>query len=284
MIGFLLVDKPAGPTSHDVVDAARKALGVRRVGHAGTLDPPASGLVVCGVGPATRLLRFVQGLDKVYEATGVLGVQTTTLDADGDIVAEQPVEADREDLEGALARFTGEIDQIPPQVSAVKVGGERAYARAARGERVHLEARRVFVRSIELLAYDPPAFDVRIRCSSGTYVRSLVDDVGEALGCGAHVRRLRRVRVGHLDVADAVPLEGISAEALIEVDRALAHLPTVELDADGATRAGHGQRIERSGPDGEVLVLGPEGAVGVFESRDGILRAVTVLGPPGRSS
>lgn len=188
--GFALVDKPAGPTSHDVVARARRMLGVRKVGHAGTLDPPASGLVVLGVGPATRLLQYVQRQRKTYLARGVLGVRTTTLDAAGDVVAESAVDVSRDDLCAALAAFTGEIEQVPPAVSAVKVAGERAYRRAARGESVMLEPRRVVVYELELVAFESPAFDVRIVCSSGTYVRSLVSDAGDRVGCGAHVANL----------------------------------------------------------------------------------------------
>ena len=278
MIGFVLVDKPVGPTSHDVVDVVRRALGIKRVGHAGTLDPPASGLLVVAVGPATRLLRYVQGLDKTYEATGVLGVRTTTLDAAGDVVSEEPADVDEARLRSALDAFVGEIDQVPPAVSAVKVAGERAYKRAARGEDVVIEPRRVRVYDLALVAYDPPRFEIVLRCSSGTYVRSLVADVGDALGCGAHTASLRRTAIGHLLVSDAVAPGTVEADAVMAVEDVLSQFQRVEVDAEVAHRAGNGQQIEAAARDGEVLVVGPGGTVGVFESRDGMLRPVTVLG------
>lgn len=283
MRGFVCVDKPAGPTSHDVVDAVRRALGTRRVGHAGTLDPPATGLLVCAVGRATRLLRFLSGLPKTYETTGVLGVETDTLDAAGEVVAEHPVEVGPDDLAEALEAFRGTIDQVPPRVSAVKVGGERAYKKAARGEEVELEPRRVVVHDLELTETAGPRFSLRITCSGGTYVRSLVRDLGDRLGCGAHVETLRRTRIGHLDVAEAVGLDDLGPGAVLPVERGLAHLERVEVDAETARRAGHGQRVEGRTAEGEVLVVGPEGAVGVFEGEDGMLRPVTVLAASGGS-
>lgn len=283
MTGFVCVDKPAGPTSHDVVDAVRRAFGTRRVGHAGTLDPPATGLLVCGVGKATRLLRFLSGLPKTYETTGVLGVETDTLDAAGEVVAERLVRAGPDELEAALEAFRGEIEQVPPRVSAVKVGGERAYKKAARGEDVELEPRRVVVHTLELTGTDGPRFSLRVTCSSGTYVRSLVRDVGRRVGCGAHVERLRRTRIGHLDVAEAVALDELGPDAVLAVERGLAHLDRVEVDAEEARRAGHGQRVEAREATGEVLLVGPEGAVGIFEARGGMLRPVAVLAASGGS-
>lgn len=284
MIGFVCVDKPTGPTSHDVVDAVRRAFGTRRVGHAGTLDPPATGLLVCGVDKATRLLRFLSGLPKTYEATGVLGVETDTLDATGEVVAERPVGAEAGELREVLEAFRGEIDQVPPQVSAVKVAGERAYEKAARGEEVEIEPRRVVVHGLELTGADGPRFSLRVTCSTGTYVRSLVRDVGRRLGCGAHVETLRRTRIGHLDVADAVVPDELGPEALLPVERGLAHLKRVEVDAEAARRAGHGQRLETTdGATGEVLLVGPDGAVGIFEAEGGMLRPVVVLAASGGS-
>lgn len=278
MIGFLLVDKPAGPTSHDVVDAVRRALGMRKVGHAGTLDPPATGLVVVGVGAATRLLQYVQRASKTYTARGVLGVRTTTLDAAGAVTGTAEVDVSEDVLRATLAAFVGDIDQRPPAVSAVKIEGERAYKRAARGETVEPEPRRVHVYEVELVSFDPPSFDVVIRCSSGTYVRSLVGDVGESLRCGAHVASLRRTAIGSLLVEDATSMDAIDASLLRPVEATLTDIPHVELDLDTARRARHGQRIAGTpAPEGEVLVVGPDGPVGVFECRSGVLRPVTVL-------
>jgi tRNA pseudouridine55 synthase len=276
VIGFLLVDKPPGPTSHDIVSMARRALGTRRVGHAGTLDPPASGLIVLGIGPATRLLSYVQRMPKTYETTGVLGVSTSTLDAAGQVLDTRPVDATEQALRALLPEFTGAIEQTPPAVSAVKVAGVRAYKKAARGEAVELQPRRVTVYELEPTSFDSPEFGLRVRCSSGTYIRSLVADIGDRLGCGAHVKTLRRTALGHLDVSRAVTPENISADAVLPVDRVL-DLPHVTADDDQARRARDGQRVPIESPDGEVLLIGPHGPVGVFEAKGGILRAITVL-------
>ncbi|MGH2758020.1 MAG: tRNA pseudouridine(55) synthase TruB, partial [Actinomycetota bacterium] len=237
MTGFVLVDKPPGPTSHDVVDAVRKVFGVRRVGHAGTLDPPASGLLVVAVGPSTRLLSYVQELPKTYEATAQLGIRTTTLDASGEEVSRSDVDVTVRALREAASGFVGEIEQVPPVVSAVKIGGERAYRKARRGEDVELAPRRVTVYSFDVPRSSADAFDARIVCSSGTYVRSLIADVGDKLGCGAHVVHLRRIAIGHLSVVEAVALGDIGKVELIPADKVLAHLPRVEVDAAIAEQA-----------------------------------------------
>jgi tRNA pseudouridine55 synthase len=276
--GFVLVDKPRGPTSHDIVDKVRRAFGVRRVGHAGTLDPPASGLLVVAVGPATRLLRFVQGLPKTYEVTGVLGVRTTTLDAAGEIVSRSPVDVTSQQIRDAAMNFVGEIEQVPPAVSAVKVDGERAYKRAARGETVEIRPRRITVYEFEILRTSPDAFDARIVCSSGTYVRSLVADLGDALGCGAHVEHLRRTSIGDLDAKDATQLDKLDPAVLRPVEEVLVHLPRVDIDEEAEAAARNGRAIDGATTTGEHLVVGPHGVVGVFEARDGRLRPVTVLG------
>ena len=278
MTGFLLIDKPRGVTSHDVVDDVRRAFGVRRVGHAGTLDPPATGLLVVAVGPATRLLRYVQELPKTYETTCALGIRTTTLDAAGEVVSRCPVRARPADIRAAASALVGEIEQVPPAVSAVRVGGERAWRRARRGEEVALAPRRVTVYSFDVLRTSASAFDARIVCSSGTYVRSLVADVGERLGCGAHVVTLRRTAIGHLMVADAVEPGDAGPHALRRVEDVLAHVPRVEVDAPTARRARTGRLVEAAAEPGEVLVVGPGGAVGVFESSGRVLRPLTVLG------
>lgn len=277
-VGFILVDKPSGPTSHDVVDAARRALRIKRIGHAGTLDPPASGLLVVAVGPATRLVRYVQAMPKTYVARGVLGVRTSTLDAAGEIVSRDAVDVDAADVAAAASAFVGEVEQTPPAVSAVKVAGERAYKRAARGEAVTLEPRRITIHALEVTSVDLPAFEIRVRCSSGTYIRSLVADIGDRLGPGAHVEALRRTAIGALDVEDAVAPDAIDAGAVRPVDGVLSELPRVEVDAADAVRARNGGALRREAPDGEVLVVGPQGAVGVFAASDGILRPVTVIG------
>lgn len=278
MTGFVLIDKAPGPTSHDVVDVVRRALRVRRVGHAGTLDPPASGLLVIAVGPATRLLRYVQGLPKTYEVTARLGVRTTTLDAEGEIVSTQDVDVRADEIRAAAASLVGDIDQVPPAVSAIKVGGERSHRKARRGEDVELPSRHVTVHSFDVPRTSSDAFDARIVCSSGTYIRSLVADVGEKLACGAHVVHLRRTAIGHLDVADAVPADSVDAGIVRPVEEVLTHIPRMDVDAETAQRARNGRAIAGRVGDEEVLVCGPEGAIGIFASDDGLLRPRTVLG------
>jgi tRNA pseudouridine55 synthase len=276
--GFVLVDKPRGPTSHDIVDKVRRVFGVKRVGHAGTLDPPATGLLVVAVGPATRLLRYVQGLPKTYDVTAVLGVRTSTLDAEGEVLARSDVRVTPEQVREAAARFVGDIEQRPPAVSAVKVGGERAYKKAARGEDVDLEPRAVTVYAFEIRRTSPDAFDARVVCSTGTYVRSLVADLGDALGCGAHVEHLRRVAIGELNATDAVRIDELGPHHLRGVEDVLTHLLRTDVDADMEKLARNGRPVAVHAPDGETLVVGPGGVVGVFEARGGVLKPVTVLG------
>jgi len=277
-LGFVLVDKPKGPTSHDVVARVRKRLGVKRVGHAGTLDPAASGLLVVGVGPATRLLSLVQGLPKTYETTGLLGVETTTQDAAGEVVSRSEVRASADDVRAAAASLVGEIQQVPPAHSAVKVGGERAYRVARRGETPELPPRRVTVLAFEVVDIAVPEFHARVECSSGTYVRTLVADLGAKLGCGAHVTALRRTAIGHLKVSDAVAPDDVDDGCVRPVEDVLRHLERVDVDAETAGRARNGVAVEAGSPPGDVLLCGPDGAIGIFRADGGLLRAVTVLG------
>src|SRR6266508_6820424 len=203
--GLLLIDKPAGITSHDAVDRVRRALGVRKVGHAGTLDPIATGLLVMGVGRGTRLLRFLGELPKTYEGTGVLGIETTTLDADGEVVRTAAADVRETELRRAMAELVGDIEQVPPAYSAVKVGGQPLHRAARAGRPVEAALRRVRVDAFDLRRFDPPRFGFRVRCSGGTYVRSLVAEVGARVGSGAHLEALRRTRIVPLAVDDAVP-------------------------------------------------------------------------------
>jgi len=208
MNGILLVDKPAGITSHDVVDRIRRAAGTRRVGHTGTLDPGATGLLVLCLGAATRLSEHLTGLDKVYEGAMRLGIVTDSYDMDGKVVAENPVPAlTAADIQRACDGFTGAIMQVPPMVSAVKVGGERLYKRARQGEVVERAPRQVTVREFRVLSYEAPDAQIRVKCTRGTYVRSLCHDVGHALGCGAILASLRRTFVGQFSVEDALPVD-----------------------------------------------------------------------------
>ena len=281
--GVLPVDKPAGPTSHDVVARARRSLGTRRVGHTGTLDPFATGLLLLCVGPATRLSQYLTGLDKTYEATAVLGVRTETDDPEGAVVAsdERWRGLSREEVEGALAARVGRQAQVPPAFSAKKVGGEAAHRRARRGEAVALEPVEVEVFEAGLLDLALPEARFRVRCSSGTYVRALARDLGEDLGTGAHLSALRRTGVGPFGVEGALSLEALDdpaavAAAWIPPARALAHLPRVEVSADEAARLAHGQTLrpasDAAPPEGPVAAVREGELVAVGEMEEGALR------------
>lgn len=297
LFGVLLVDKPEGPTSHDVVQAARRALGERRVGHTGTLDPFASGLLVLCVGRATRLAEYFHSLDKEYRALVRLGVETDTLDPEGAVVAESDAwrDLDAERVAGALDTLTGSVLQRPPAYSAKRVDGERAHRAARKGRDVELEPVRVEVHELEAVSIEIPEVEIRARVGTGTYVRALARDLGRALGCGAHLTRLRRTRTGPfevgravdaaaLDRADAPVGPGELGEAWYRPAGALAWLPTRELDGEEAAAVGHGSSVERGrieaprwvGSDGaasEPVVLLHDGRlVAVAEPRDGRLQ------------
>jgi tRNA pseudouridine55 synthase len=248
MKGLLLVDKPIGMTSHDVVDRVRKAAGIRRVGHTGTLDPAATGLLIICLGAATRLSEHLIGLDKVYEGAMELGVVTDSHDRDGKVVEERPVPPLRaEDIQSVMDEFTGEILQVPPMVSAVKVGGERLYKRARRGEEVEREARPVTIREFVLTHFETPYVQFRVSCTRGTYVRSLAYDVGMKLGCGATLASLRRTWVGHHSVEHAVALDELTGRDAVEkyllsIDEALS-LPTVVVAAEAVARMSSGAAL-----------------------------------------
>lgn len=284
--GLILIDKPAGITSHDVVSRVRKAAGTRKVGHAGTLDPMATGLLILGINSSTRLLTYIVGADKEYLATIRLGAASTTDDAEGELLAPASQEAldavTAEAIAAGIAELTGEIEQVPSSVSAIKVDGKRAYARVRAGEQVELKPRAVTVSEFELLETrrEPGAIDLEVRvvCSSGTYIRSLARDLGAGLGVGAgiggHLTALRRTRVGAYDVRDAHDLATLDAEAALipAVDAAGRLFETLELTEQQAIDLTHGRRIhlaDREGPAGEpVAAIAPTGAlVGLIEFR-----------------
>ncbi len=276
--GLLLVEKPRGITSHDAVAAVRRALGVRKVGHAGTLDPMATGLLLMGVGRTTRLLRFLGEFDKEYEGTGRLGVDTDTLDAEGAVVRTRPVDVVEADLRGAMHALLGEIEQRPPAYSAAKVGGTRLYRAARRGERLEAPPRRVRVDAFDLTEFRSPDFDFRVVCSGGTYVRLLVAEVGGRLGCGAHLSRLVRTRIGRFRLRDAAPPE--DPGPLLPPERAVDHLPRVELDVHEAEAARHGRPLGPAGVEGPHAVFGPDGRlVGVYRDEGPRARPEVVLAP-----
>ncbi len=295
----LPVDKPEGPTSHDVVAVARRALSTRRVGHTGTLDPFASGLLLLCVGRATRLAEYLSGMDKRYEATARLGLETDTLDRDGVPVTEESdlSAVSQGALVEALAGLTGAIEQVPPQYSAKKVEGEAMHRRARRGERVELAPVPVTVHELELLDAAPPEFRLGVRCSSGTYIRAIARDLGRALGVGGHLTSLRRTAVGPFGVDDAVPLDRLDdtdavASARIAPVDAVSHLRTVDVDEEEAGRLRHGQRLRLAPASGaapgggtdiggapERVAVAHAGALlAIGELDDGVLRPRKVFG------
>jgi tRNA pseudouridine55 synthase len=205
-IGLLVINKPIGLTSHDVVNKVRWLSGIRRVGHAGTLDPLASGVLLLAVGRATRLIEYLVGRSKRYQAVVRLGQETDTYDREGEVVAERPVQVTDSQLEAALERFRGPIEQVPPMFSAVKQGGQPLYRLARRGQAVERPARAITIYELSLLDWRPPEIELLIHCSSGTYIRSLAHDLGQVLGCGGHLATLRRLAVGDFTLDQAVPL------------------------------------------------------------------------------
>jgi tRNA pseudouridine55 synthase len=247
--GLLIVDKPAGITSHDVVDRVRRALGTRKVGHGGTLDPDATGVLVLGVGKATRFLSFAQASPKRYVAKVRLGVTTSTQDASGDVIEEREVDVGADEIEAALKRFVGPIQQIPPMVSAVRVGGERLYEKARRGEEVERKPRDVTIYDLRLVGVsdDDKTLGLDITCSSGTYIRTLAHDLGAELGTGAHLVELRREAAGGWGLADAIPLDEASPEALRPLSDVGRDMVTVEIDEEIGRSVRNGRAIEAIG-------------------------------------
>jgi tRNA pseudouridine55 synthase len=276
--GLLLVDKPAGVTSHDVVDVVRRAHRTRKVGHAGTLDPMATGLLLIGIGRATRLLRFLGGLPKTYEGTLRLGVETSTLDAEGDVVREAAVDVTEAEVTAAMRALVGESLQRPPAYSAVKVGGRKLYEAAREGERLEADPRPIRVDAFDLVSFDPPDATFRVTCSGGTYVRVLAADVGAALMCGAHLKALRRTAIGPYAVDDAVAPDG--AREPLPVDAAVGHLPRLDVDTQEALAASHGKPLGPAGLTGPYAVFGPEGRlIGVYEDDGPRARPQVILAP-----
>ena len=274
-----------GPTSHDVVDRVRRALGAgaTRVGHLGTLDPFADGLLVILVGRATRLASFAAGWTKSYEGVIRLGTATSTDDATGDAVGGSDAwrALDRARIEQALARFRGAYAQRPPAYSAVKIAGERAYRRARRGERVMLAARPVDVSELELTGLELPDIRFRATVSGGTYLRSLARDVGEELGCGAHLAALTRTRVGPFQLADAVAPEAVTTGALRDAAALVADLPRRELDAGGRAAVLHGRPVPAAtGEGGRVALFAGGELIAIAERDNELLKPRVVVAEP----
>jgi tRNA pseudouridine55 synthase len=249
---ILPVNKPAGKTSFDVVRYVRRATGERRVGHAGTLDPAATGVLLILLGQATRITEYLMDLSKVYRATVRLGVETTTYDAEGEVVAIAPVDVSEERLREALANFIGRIMQVPPAHSAVKVDGERAYERARRGESIAMKARPTRIDRIELLRFAPPDAEIEVECGRGTYIRSLAHDLGEQLSCGAHLASLERMRVGPFTVDGCADEETLASaletgtwpDLVQPMDYGLLALPAITLDIENEKDLRHGQAVD----------------------------------------
>ncbi len=300
--GLLLLDKPPGMSSNAALQAARRLFRAEKGGHTGSLDPLATGLLPLCFGEATKIAGLLLGSRKAYETVAVLGATTDTDDADGAVLRERPVpRIDAEALQAALAPLRGHIRQRAPIYSALKQGGEPLYAKARRGEAIEAPERDVDVHVIEVLDLGPRRIALRIECGSGTYVRSLVRDLGEALGCGAHVAELRRLwvepfrqpRMFTLDALQALAAEGGEAAldaCLLPVEAGLAGFPRIEVDADGARRLGQGQRLRGQplhdgpvalyGPDGRALGLGAVDAGGVLSPQRLFARAVAAAGTP----
>lgn len=264
--GLLVVDKIAGPTSHDVVDEIRQLFSMQKVGHSGTLDPPATGVLLVGIGRATRLLAFLQSLPKTYAAQVKFGVSTSTQDAEGEVIQERACAFSKEELEQAAASFVGEIEQTPPMVSAVKVGGRPLYRAARRGVQIDRKPRKVRVYELQITSFDPAdhVATMRVQCSSGTYIRTLASDLGDRLSCGGHVLSLRRESVGSFSQAEAITIEalkGMSSEEkkvqLLSLAGAMRDFPSVVVGEEEAAAVTHGRPIEMHKPErpGELPVI-----------------------------
>lgn len=269
--GVLLLDKPGGMSSNDALQKARRLFSAAKAGHTGTLDPMATGLLPLCFGEATKFSNRLLDADKTYVATLKLGVTTTTADAEGDVLETHVVSCDESAVHAVCVRFLGTIEQVPPMYSALKYQGKALYEYARQGVEIERESRRVTIHSLEVTRVALPEIDIVVHCSKGTYVRTLAEDIGAALGCGAHLTALRRTRIGSLEVSAALSLEQLGAlceEArrplLAPPDALLAHLPAVTLAEVDADRFLHGQTVLHAGDASEVRVYGP-GFIGLGE-------------------
>ena len=279
--GLLVIDKPAGWTSHDVVAKVRGLYGQRRVGHAGTLDPDATGVLVLGLGRVTRLLRFLGDLSKVYRGKVVFGVATDTLDAAGAVLDRRPMPIERAQVEATAVRFVGQIEQLPPMVSAVKIGGQKLYEAARRGEEIERDPRRVTIHRLVVESFEPgpyPEAVIHVECSSGTYIRALAADLGTALGGCAHLGELRRLAVGQFTLDDAHALDDVAADpsgVTLEPAAAVRHLERVVVDDAQAEAVRHGSVFPIPSLLGDGAGAGP---FAVFDQGDGLLAVYEQVG------
>ena len=278
--GLVVVDKPAGITSHDVVSRVRRLAGTRKVGHAGTLDPMATGVLVLGVNRATRLLGHLMRTEKAYDATILLGVATTTDDAEGEVVSTaSTAQLTDQDVRVALTGFVGDIEQVPTMVSAIKVDGKRAYQRVRDGEDVQLAARPVTIQEIVVTRLALPEVDVSVRCSSGTYIRAIARDLGAALGVGGHLTALRRTAVGAFDLAVARTLDELAEEfTMVPIATAArATFPSWDLDEEQTADVRVGRRLAIDIAD-QTAVFAPDGEfLALYEPAEPLAKAVAVF-------
>ncbi len=278
--GVAVIDKPSGPTSHDVVDRVRRAVGLRRVGHTGTLDPFATGVLPVCVGSATRLARFLAGGDKVYHATLRLGFATTTDDLHGEPLGEpRPVRLDEGALRRACAAFVGEIAQVPPRYSAKRVDGARLYELARRGVETERRACRVQIHALELLAVEGDTLALQVRCAAGTYVRALARDLGEALGVGGHLVALRRTRSGEFSLEQALSWDEIGpglGARLVPLEALLRELPAVSVGDDGLRALRQGRDLRRAQVREGFPEAPPPARLRVLHAASGALVALAV--------
>ena len=279
--GALLLDKPVGPSSNGVLQEAKRLLGAKKAGHGGTLDPLASGLLLLLFGEATKFAGLLLDQDKEYLASVKLGEKTATGDAEGEILERKEVTVRRPDVDAVLERFRGEIEQLPPMHSALKRDGVPLYKLARQGKAVERAPRRVRIVELEVVSFETPRLDLRVRCSKGTYIRTLAEDIGAALGTGAHLRGLRRTASGRFRIEDAVSLEALRqlspaarSARVLPLAALVDGLPRAALDAGAEARLRNGQALEISGlAEGVVAVVRADGAlIGLARSEGGVLR------------
>jgi len=274
--GAVIINKPAGCTSHDVVDKVRAALGTRKVGHAGTLDPDATGVLVLGIGLGTKLLEFVTGTDKTYEGDITFGVETHTLDASGEVTQRHEMSFTPAEVAEAATQFVGDIEQIPPMVSAVKVDGQRLHTLARQGVEVERKSRPVRITSFTLTPSENPlVYSFKAECSSGTYIRTLAADLGQALNGGAHLSRLERTHVGPFGLDDTCTVDDVKLLPLETLTRGMVVL---DVDEVVASQVSNGRSLGPSAGAGRIAVRGPSRQLlAIYEARDGELRAAKVF-------